>query len=115
MAPDEIAEKILEVDCPCLYGEYQPADSYGHKALKQAVAIEHKAVTPPGDPSGIRVCCCFNDGEKDKEDSSFQSGWNGFLRLYNFYQFLPYSYFMTTDGLEHKVYDGLKFYDCAHN
>lgn len=57
------------------------------------------------------MCCCLNDGQKDKENASFQAGWNGFLRLYNFYQFLPCSYFITTDGVEHKVYDGLKFYD----
>jgi len=113
MAPDEMAEKVLDTDGLCLYGEYQPADSSGHKILKQAVVIEHKAVTPPGDPYGIRVCCCLKDGEKEKTNSSFQADWNGFLRLYNFYQFLPYSYFITTDGVEHKVYDGLKFYDAS--
>ena len=33
------------------------------------------------------------------------------MRLYNFFQFLPYSYFVTTNGLSEKAYDGLKLYE----
>ena len=51
------------------------------------------------------------DSEGDKSKSGFQLGWNGFLRLYNYYQFLPYSYFVTTDGLEKNEYDSLKLYE----
>jgi len=109
--PEDIAEKIKDADCPCLYGEYQPTDEYRLDIMKQSVIIEQKAVVPPGKSLGIRVGCCLNDTENDKQHQSFQSGWNGFLRLYNFYQFLPYSYFVTTDGLKTKAYDGLKLYE----
>ncbi len=109
--PENISEMIKDADCPCLYGEYQPTDEHGHDTMKQSVIIEQKAVAPPGEPLGIRVGCCLNDSEKEKNDPAFQAGWNGFLRLYNFYQFLPYSYFVTTDGLKNKAYDGLKLHE----
>lgn len=109
--PEEISEKIKEADCPCLYGEYQSTDDHGHKIMRQSVVIEKNALTPPGEPLGIRVACCLFDTEEDKQNSAFQSGWNGFLRLYNCFQFLPYSYFVTTNGLSEKAYDGLKLYE----
>jgi len=109
--PEKVAEKVKEVDCPCLYGEYQPTGHDGHTSIKQLVAIEQEAVAPPGKPFGIRVGCCLNDSQEDKSKSSFQAGWNGFLRLYNLFQFLPFSYFVTTDGLEKKVYDALNLYE----
>ena len=43
--------------------------------------------------------------------SPFQQGWNGFLRLYNYYQFLPYSYFFTSLGIKANAYDGIKLFD----
>jgi len=109
MEAKEIGEKINEADCPCLYGEYQTTD--GHRLMRQSVLIEQNALTPPGDPLGIRVGCCLADAEDDKQSPEFQSAWNGFLRLYNFFQFLPYSYFVTTNGLTEKAYDGLNLYE----
>lgn len=109
--PEEMADKVKDVDCPCLYGEFQPVDHDGHRSIKQAVAIEQDSVAPPGNPLGVRIGCCLNDNEEDKNRPAFQADWNGYLRLYNFYQFLPYSYFVTTDGIEKKAYDGLKLYE----
>ncbi|MCP4612930.1 MAG: DEAD/DEAH box helicase [Planctomycetes bacterium] len=109
--PNELSDKVKETDTPCFYGEYQPINDEGYQGIKQYMAIEQKAVTQSGEPLGIRVGCCLNDNQEDRQKSSFQSCWNGFLRLYNFYQFLPYSYFVTSDGMQHKVYDGLKLYE----
>ena len=109
--PAEIFKKINEAECPCLYGEYSPVGSLGHIAIKQSSLIEQSALTPPGQSLGIRVGCCLYDDEEDKSSSEFQAGWNGFLRLYNFYQFLPYSYFVATSGLKKHEYDALKLYD----
>jgi DEAD/DEAH box helicase domain-containing protein len=109
--PEEIADNVKEVHCPCLFGEYEPASHDGYRPVKQMVAIEQAAVAPPGTPLGAKIGCCLSDQEEDKKKSIFQAAWNGFLRLYNFYQFLPYSYFVTKDGLANKVYDGLKLYE----
>lgn len=111
MLPEEMAQMIMTIDCPCLYGDYLLADPNGNKIFKQSVAIEQKAVALPGNPLGIKVCGCLNDGSAEKENSSFHSDWNGFLRLYNFYQFLPYAYFVSTDGVNNKIYDSLKLYE----
>ena len=34
-----------------------------------------------------------------------------FYGFITFYQFLPYAYFVTSDGVEKKVYAGLKLYE----
>jgi DEAD/DEAH box helicase domain-containing protein len=109
--PEEIADKVKEAECPCLYGEYQPVGHNGQLSIIQALILEKNAVAPPVKISGIRVGCCLYDGEEDKKRADFQKDWNGFLRLYNFYQFLPCSYFVTSNGLATKEYDNLKLYN----
>ena len=116
LLPDEMAEKVQEADCPklnnsCLYGNYVPIGQNDEKFLRQLVVVEQKAVVPPGEPLGVRIGCCLNDDDKDKKKAYFQASWNGFLRLYNYYQFLPYSYFVTTDGNKSKVYDGIRLFE----
>ena len=68
-------------------------------------------MTPPGEPLGVRIGCCFNDDEEWKNKPDFQPCWNGFLRLYNYYQFLPYSFFVTSEVIKAKAYDGIKLFD----
>jgi len=109
--PGDIVERIKESNCPCLYGEYQPTDIEGHAIIKQSIVAENAAVIPPGQPLGIKLGCCLCDSQEDKSRPTFQKDWNGFLRLYNFYQFLPFAYFVTSDGMAKKEYDGLKLYE----
>jgi DEAD/DEAH box helicase domain-containing protein len=93
-----------------LYGCYEQVDQDGKKALSQYVVVEHKALTPPGKPLGVRTGCCLMDDDESKSKPRFQACWNGFLRLYNYYQFLPYSYFVTSEGNKAKVYEGIKLF-----
>ncbi|MBU1737088.1 MAG: DEAD/DEAH box helicase [Proteobacteria bacterium] len=109
--PEDIAEKVKKADGPCLYGAFQPSNYDGYQGMKQYVVVERAAVAPPGMLSGVKVGCCLEDGEKNKAKPGFQAAWNGFLRLFNFYQFLPCSYFVTTSGVKSKVYEGLKLYE----
>jgi DEAD/DEAH box helicase domain-containing protein len=37
--------------------------------------------------------------------------WNGFLRLYNLFQFLPFTYFITKDGIKKKSYNNLRLFN----
>ena len=111
-----MAEKMKESDCPglsesCLYGNYDPGSQGGDTFLKQFVVVEKKAVTPPGEPFGVSVGCFFDDEKTKKDKPGFQSGWNGFLRLYNFYQFLPYAFFVTSEGNKAKAYDTIKLFE----
>jgi DEAD/DEAH box helicase domain-containing protein len=40
--PEDIAEKVFETDCPCLYGEISFKDERDHLLMTQAVNIEQK-------------------------------------------------------------------------
>ena len=116
LLPGDLADTVTEADCPgcaesCLYGNYYNGEQNTDTFLKQYVVAEKKALAPPGNPLGVRVGCCLNDGEEKKEEPGFQSSWNGFLRLYNYYQFLPYAYFVTSEGNNAKAYDSLKLYE----
>ena len=111
LAPEDMVEKIMDTECPCFYGDFRPKGRDGRLFIQQSVVIEHQSMTPPGMPSGAKICCLLNDEKEDKEDSAFRSVWNGFLRLYNYFQFLPCTYFITADGTAHKAYDGLKLYE----
>jgi hypothetical protein len=112
--PVDLADKMMETDCPgftegCFYAD-NLSNHDTNQFLKQYVVIEKKALAPPGNPLGVRVGCYLHDDQKIKTKAEFQSSWNGFLRLYNYYQFLPYSYFVTSEGNKAKAYDTLKIY-----
>jgi len=115
LMPEAMAEIMKKSDGPglsesCLYGNYDPGSLVGDTFLKQFVVVEKKAVAPPGEPLGVRVGCYFDDEKTNKDKPGFQSGWNGFLRLYNFYQFLPYAYFVTSEGNKARAYDTLTLF-----
>lgn len=109
--PEEIAEKIKETDCPCLYGLLTAKGHEDNVQLQQFVVTEQEAVTPPGNAAGVRVGCCLDDEEAHRQKKGFQVVWNGFLRLYNLFQFLPLAFFVTKEGLKKKAYDGIKLFD----
>jgi DEAD/DEAH box helicase domain-containing protein len=116
LLPEEMTDKMKETDCPgfsesCLYGTYDHAGRDGNKFLRQYVVVEKKALVSPGEPLGVRVGCCLNDDNDEKGKPGFQLSWNGFLRLYNFYQFLPYSYFVTSEGNKANAYDTIKLFE----
>ena len=116
LLPEDMAEKIKEADCPnlsesCLYCSKEHKSQDGNIFVKQFLVVEKKALEPPGEPMGVRVGCFLNDAEEAKNKTDFQSCWNGFLRLYNYFQFLPYSYFVTSEGNKLNAYDGIKLFD----
>jgi DEAD/DEAH box helicase domain-containing protein len=109
--PKEMAEKIKNADCPCLYGLLESKNHEDKIGLQQFVVTEQTAVTPPGNAVGVRVGCCLYDDESSRQKSEFQAIWNGFLRLYNLFQFLPLAFFVTTEGINKNAYDGIKLFD----
>ncbi len=113
---EEMVEKFKEAKCPdpchsCFYNTHHHGVEDGGNFLSRFIVIEKEALPHPGRPSGIRMGCLFNDGSEAREKTGFQTMWNGFLRLYNFCQFLPYSYFITSEGSRAKAYDTLKLYE----
>jgi len=109
--PENIAESMKDTRKSCLYGEIQHNNMVVQNSIRQFVALEKDALKPPGDSCGVRFGCCLQDHEIDKDGGEFSRDWNSFLRLYNFFQFLPFSYFVTTDGVKTEIYDNLKLMD----
>jgi DEAD/DEAH box helicase domain-containing protein len=115
LMPEAMAEKMKETDCPglsesCLYCDYDQGSLAGDTFLKQFVVVEKRALQPPVEPYGVSAGCFFDDEKTKRDKPGFQSSWNGFLRLYNFYQFLPYTFFVTSEGNKAKVYDTIKLF-----
>ncbi|WP_462270445.1 DEAD/DEAH box helicase [Desulfobacter sp.] len=110
-APITICEKMMEAGGQCFYGDYRFTVNDGSMFLHGATVIEQEAMPAPGITSGAKIFCFLDDKEAFRSASEFLSVWNGFLRLYNYYQFLPCAYFVTSEGVKHQVYEGLKLLD----
>ncbi|MBN1996996.1 hypothetical protein JW935_05545, partial [candidate division KSB1 bacterium] len=53
----------------------------------------------------ISPCCRFFDDDDIVDQLDFKKAWNGFLRLFNIYQFVPNALFVTSKGLADHEYD----------
>lgn len=51
------------------------------------------------------VICRLQDEAETSNREEFKAAWNGFLRAYNIYQFIPNVTFVTTMGLQEGLYD----------
>ena len=107
--PYMFSEKLNESGCPCLYGAQESCYENNQSAVQLFLVAEQAAFQPPGDPFGVRLGCWLNDAPDQREHQDFKLVWNGYLRLYNFLQFLPGAYFVTSEGIVDSAYDGLKF------
>lgn len=52
----------------------------------------------------ISVICRFFDDEDLADKSHFKAAWNGFIRMYNVYQFIPGAVFITSKGISEGHY-----------
>jgi DEAD/DEAH box helicase domain-containing protein len=53
----------------------------------------------------------LNDHGEAREQPGFKAVWNGFLRLYNMYQFLHRAFFVTARGNVTRAYDTITLFD----
>lgn len=73
-----------------------------------SVAIEKDAIQA-NKVSEMYIACRLQDLDEFQEKKGFEPAWNGFLRLYNLFQFIPHSYFVTGQDMEQGVaYSGFK-------
>ena len=61
-----------------------------------------------GDVEGLIAILLMDDGGTSV-GPGHERTWNGFLRLYNLFQFLPRSLAITTSGSENHAFDGVRF------
>jgi hypothetical protein len=66
---------------------------------KVAAVVPHSALQN-ADLRDIRVFAWLDDREESREQSGFRHAWNGFLRLFNLFQFLDKSWFVTSSSVD---------------
>ncbi len=103
--PDELSQWFVDEDGPLVYGLLPDRGAGEQGFLTRFVRIGQDSLRPPGRPEGALVGCVLHDGEEQKASPDFQHAWNGFLRLYNFFQFLPGALFVTKCGVEANEYE----------
>ena len=108
--PETIAEIMVEDSSASLYGAITWQHDAEDLALNQYMRVAKEAVTLPGDPTGVNLSCILEDSESTRQTEGFKNVWNGFLRAYNFYQFLPNAFFLTREGINQHLYDGIKLH-----
>jgi len=104
--PEEVNEIVRSA-----IASKQDAWFYGLISLDKKNKFLHINLTVPKDAiqankvSEMYIACRLEDLDEFKEKKEFESAWNGFLRLYNLFQFIPHSYFITgqdmADGVAH--------------
>ncbi|MFZ4441061.1 MAG: hypothetical protein ACOYOS_21835, partial [Syntrophales bacterium] len=52
----------------------------------------------------ISIICRFFDDDDLADKTHFKGAWNGFIRMYNVYQFIPEAIFITTKGIAEGQY-----------
>jgi DEAD/DEAH box helicase domain-containing protein len=55
----------------------------------------------------LLLACVLDDKEENVSKKDFIPVWNGYLRLHNLLQFLPYSFFITSSGTASHLYEAL--------
>ena len=100
--PEELVEEVRSVEDPSLRGLHGGSEA----ALRLFVVVEQAAVSG-GDVAAMRLACALDDTEERRGTPDFQPAWNGYLRLYNLFQFLPHALFVTRQGVERASYAGL--------
>jgi DEAD/DEAH box helicase domain-containing protein len=92
---------------PCLGGG---PDLRHFPAVTVYARTEQKALQK-ADISGVGFLAILDDGDQPIGNVDFEAAWNGFLRAYNLFQFLPHTAFITERGLVDHCYDTISSVD----
>jgi DEAD/DEAH box helicase domain-containing protein len=74
----------------------------------QLFVFARKKALQSADPHGLRIVCCLDDQDEAQEKPGFERSWINYLRLFNIFQFLPHTVFVTTLGLRQNIYADLE-------
>jgi len=110
--PEEIVELFQEIEGERLFGLFEPREQDADSLIKLFVAVGHETVRK-GDAAGMRLGCSLCDTAEIRSKPEFEAVWNGYLRMNNLFQFMPYTFFVTTEGLAGRSYEGLRLKEAA--
>jgi len=105
--PEEMIELFKDIEDPCLYGLFEPEEQEGDVPLR-LFGLAGQEEVRQGNANGMKLACCLYDQVENRDRKDFENIWNGYLRIYNLFQFIPYALFVTQVGLKDHAYDGIK-------
>ena len=83
-------------------------DEVDRPAISVLASVPRDDVKDPTQPQSLQFFArLFDDADIAGTTDEFKPSWNGFLRLYNFMQFLAQARFVTTSGLMQNLYEEL--------
>jgi len=88
---------ITNFQCKTAFGVYEYQDRNQKTALSLFSSFLDK-------DQSFSVLCFLQDAIEDQPFDDFRPVWNGYLRLYNVFQFLPESKFITQKGITQDLY-----------
>ncbi|MFH1953313.1 MAG: DEAD/DEAH box helicase [Pseudomonadota bacterium] len=102
--PEGIREAMASSSDEGLYGLIERDNAATGPLLKLFSTVDKTAVSN-GHMDRMRLACCLFNSAENRENETFEELWNGYLRLYNLYQFLPGAMFAASDDFESGVYE----------
>jgi DEAD/DEAH box helicase domain-containing protein len=102
--PESVVEEMTASDTDRLYGLFE-RDAAAGAPLLRLFSSMGKADVNSGHVDRMRLACSLFNTDKNKEDKRFEAFWNGYLRLFNLYQFLPGAMFAVSEDFESSVYE----------
>lgn len=95
----------------CLAGFLKKDYDEMHPMLRLLIHIEAGALKNQRFDK-YHVVCRFFDDDDMADKKEFKAAWNGFIRLFNLYQFIHNAAFITSKGITNGEYAGFTF-ECA--
>lgn len=92
--PESMSSELDYMQPPFLLGEGASSTIDGDAPARWYCVMTEEAARKH-DRTGFHLFCCLQD-DLVLMKSSFEPVWNGFLRLYNLFQFLPGTFFITS-------------------
>ncbi len=104
LLPDSMLEVLPELHSPILQGLFRsPEDS--KVPLLRVLAMASGESIKASKQDGMCLVCLISDTKDNRGTKGFERVWNGYLRLYNLFQFLPHTFFLTHEGIETGVFE----------
>jgi len=98
--PEEIVEVFNDYASvnkdTCYFGTFEPV--HDKEFIKLFVAV-NKDGLQNAIPAEMLIACSLEDNAEYIVQEDFESAWNGFLRFFNFMQFIPDTYFISREGI----------------
>ncbi|MBW1895602.1 MAG: DUF1998 domain-containing protein, partial [Deltaproteobacteria bacterium] len=83
-------------------------DAVDRPTMAMLTAMPKDSVKYPNEKHLLKLTArLFDDPDIAADTKEFKASWNGFIRLFNFLQFLPQARFVTTQGLIQGLYEHL--------